>query len=164
MSYRRANEHFSPLLSWNAIMSKSTSESWSCSRPPTPPPQVSEVLFTKAWSIILVNCPFVAKIIHTKEAFGGFSTLYIISLSINLSSIYIYKAKSSYVCLCVCVCVCVCRSACQAMAAPAAAPIVTKLGRQTLNITSLKLIPPHLTFEAVLRPKLRSKVPHYHIT
>ncbi len=54
-----------------------------------------------------------------------------------------------YVCVCVCVC-------------------VTKLGLQTLNITSLKLIPPHLTFEAVLRPKSRSKsrskVPHYHIT
>ena len=59
----------------------------------------------------------------------------------------------------VCVCVCVCRSVCQAMVAPTAVPIVTKLGLQTLNITSLKLIPPHLTFEAVLRPKSRSKVP-----
>ncbi len=29
-----------------------------------------------------------------------------------------------------------------------AAPIVTKLGLQTLNITSSKLIPTHLTFEA----------------
>ena len=56
------------------------------------------------------------------------------------------------------------RSACQAMAAPTAAPIVTKLGLQTLNITSLKLIPPHLTSEAVLRPNARSKVPYYHVT
>ncbi len=54
------------------------------------------------------------------------------------------------------------------MAAPTAQPIVTKLGLQMLNITSLKLIPPHLTFEAVLRPKSRSKsrskVPHCHIS
>ncbi len=66
---------------------------------------------------------------------------------------YLYKAKSPYVHLCVS------ESACQAMAAPTAAPIVTKVGLQTLNITSLKLIPQHLTFEAVLRPKSRSKVP-----
>ncbi len=68
-------------------------------------------------------------------------------------SIYLYKAKSPSVRLCVC------RSACQAMAAPTAAPIVTKLGLQTLNITSFKLIQPHLRFEAVWRPKSRSKVP-----
>ncbi len=62
---------------------------------------------------------------------------------VSVWKISLYKAKFPYVCLCICL------SACQAMAAPTAAPIVTKFDLQTLNITSLKLIPPHLTFEAV---------------
>ena len=40
------------------------------------------------------------------------------------------------------------------MAAPTAAPTVAKLGLQTLNITSLKLIPPHLTFEAEIKVQI----------
>ncbi len=44
------------------------------------------------------------------------------------------------------------------MAAPTAALIVTKLGQQTLHITCSKVIPPHLRFETILRPKSRSNV------
>ncbi len=44
------------------------------------------------------------------------------------------------------------------MAAPTAKPIVTKLGQQTLHIAYLKVITPHLRFEAVLRQKSRSNV------
>ncbi len=54
-----------------------------------------------------------------------------------------YETKSPYVRLCVCLPV--------RLWAP-------QLGQQTLHILCLKLVPPHLRFEAVLRPKSRSKV------
>ncbi len=51
-----------------------------------------------------------------------------------------------------------CVSVCQAMGAPTAGPIVTKLGQQTLHIRSSKVIALHLRSEAALRPKLRPHV------
>ncbi len=53
--------------------------------------------------------------------------------------------------------ICVCEAACQAMCDITTTLIVTKLSQQMLHITCLKLIPPHLRFEAFMRPKLRSK-------
>ncbi len=72
------------------------------------------------------------------------------AMSGTSASIYIKQSPRMYVC--------VCESACQAMGATTTAPIVTKLGQQTLLITCLKVILPHLRFEAILRPESRSKV------